>query len=57
MFKVATKQMRKDKMDVEGTNFIDSDTGAIKVNGMRFVGDGGSTLKCFLMGRVIGSLK
>ena len=30
MFRV-TKQMRKDRRDVEGTNFIKSDTGEIKI--------------------------
>ena len=32
MFRIA-KQMRKDKRDVDGTNFIESVTGEIKVKG------------------------
>ena len=44
MFRIA-KQMRKDKRDVVGINFIKSDTGEIKVGGLRFLRDERSTLK------------
>ena len=37
MFRIA-KQMRKEKIDVDGTNFIKSDTGEIKVEGAEVCG-------------------